>query len=629
MAAGDAVADPIVGAEQRTTEAQEEPKSSLIAVTETDATNADARVTGDVLNSDLPGPTTEELATLRRVPDKIPIKLYTIAFIELCERFSYYGSTVVFTNFIQQALPPGSNTGASTDQPGALGMGQRASTGITTFNQFWQYFMPLLGAYVADAHWGRFKTISWALGVDLIGHAFLILSAIPPIIVNSSASLGLLILAIIIIGFGTGGFKPNVSCLIAEQLGDQRLYVKTLPKTGERVIVDPAITTERIYMWFYFFINVGALVGQITMVYAEQYVGFWLSFVLPTIMLALCPAVMFWGRKRYIHRPPDGSVMVPAFKTFFLAQRGRWSINPMSTWRNMHDGTFWEAVKPSSFTAESRPKWMTFDDAWVDELRRGFNACAVFCWYPIFWLCYNQINNNLVSQAAVLQRHGVPNDILSNLNPFSLLIFIPLNNFLIYPAVRKAGFRVTPIRKITAGFFVGAAAMIWAAVVQYYIYQRSPCGKYASKTMPDPNNPGETIKCPPVEINVWAQTGAYVLIALSEVFASITSLEYAYSKAPKNMRSMVQAIALFSVAFASAIGQAFTGLSTDPLLVWNYSIVAILAVIAGTCFYLQFRDLDIHEDELNELPEGQMDKQHSDEKLAPLDEKGLDKKSAT
>ncbi|KAJ3483077.1 hypothetical protein NLG97_g7395 [Lecanicillium saksenae] len=142
----------------------------------------------------------------------------------------------------------------------------------------------------------------------------------------------------------------------------------------------------------------------------------------------------------------------------------------------------------------------------------------------------------------------------------------------------------------------------------------------ASKKMPDPVT-GEMVQCPPVEINVWAQTGSYVLIALAEVFASITSLEYAYSKAPKNMRSMVQAVALFMTSFAAAIGQAFTGLSTDPLLVWNYAVVAILAGIAGTCFYFQFRDLDIHEDELNELPEGQMVKNFSDEKIVQMDEK--------
>lgn len=37
----------------------------------------------------------EDLRTLRRVSGKIPWAAYTIAFVELCERFSYYGTTVV------------------------------------------------------------------------------------------------------------------------------------------------------------------------------------------------------------------------------------------------------------------------------------------------------------------------------------------------------------------------------------------------------------------------------------------------------------------------------------------------------------------------------------------------------
>ncbi|CAF3461305.1 hypothetical protein FGSG_07209 [Fusarium graminearum PH-1] len=582
-----------------------ERRSSVV----TDPQAPAAAVSSGGVTADGQFPTPEEMQSLRRIANKIPMKLFSIAFIELCERFSYYGCTVVFTNFIQQPLPPGSTTGADDEQPGALGMGQRASTGITTFNQFWQYLMPLLGAYLADQYWGRYKTISYALVVDIIGHLILIVSAVPGVI-QSDGALGAMIVGIIVIGFGTGGFKPNVNPLIVEQLGEQYMHVKTL-KSGERVIIDPAVTIERVYMWFYWAINIGALVGQVTMVFAEKYVGFWLSYTLPTFMLCICPIILFFNRKNYERRPPGGSVLGPAMKTFFLAQKGRWSINPFQTWKNMHTGDFWENVKPSRFSHENRPKWMTFDDAWVDELRRGFNACAVFCWYPIFWLCYNQINNNLISQAALMQRHGVPNDILSNLNPFALLIFIPLNDRLIYPALRKAGIRFTPIKKITAGFFTGAAAMIWAAVVQHYIYQKSECGMRAS---------GED--CPVVEINVWAQTGAYVLIALSEVFASITSLEYAFSKAPKNMRSMVQAVALFMTAFSAALGQALVGLAADPLLVWNYGVVAILAVIAGTCFWFQFKDLDIIEDELNALPEGQAGAKFDEE--SPLGEKRVD-----
>ena len=50
-------------------------------------------LTTDMIGDDFP--TMEELATLRRVPEHIPIRVYTVAFVELAERFSYYGTTVV------------------------------------------------------------------------------------------------------------------------------------------------------------------------------------------------------------------------------------------------------------------------------------------------------------------------------------------------------------------------------------------------------------------------------------------------------------------------------------------------------------------------------------------------------
>ena len=62
------------------------------------------------------------------------------------------------------------------------------------------------------------------------------------------------------------------------------MRIKTTEK-GERVIMDPAVTVSRVYLYFYLMINIGSLVGSIGMVYAEKYVGFWLSFLLPTLML--------------------------------------------------------------------------------------------------------------------------------------------------------------------------------------------------------------------------------------------------------------------------------------------------------------------------------------------------------
>jgi len=48
-------------------------------------------------DADLEGeePTAEELVTLRRVSGKIPWTAFTIAFVELCERFGYYGCQVL------------------------------------------------------------------------------------------------------------------------------------------------------------------------------------------------------------------------------------------------------------------------------------------------------------------------------------------------------------------------------------------------------------------------------------------------------------------------------------------------------------------------------------------------------
>jgi len=543
-------------------------------------------------------PTFEELKTLRRVSDKVPIRVYAIAFVELCERFSYYGTTVVFTDFIQQPRPDSSLTGAGINDPnqvsGALGMGQRASTGIGTFNQFWVYVVPLFGAYVADTYLGRYNTIAISIAIAIVGHVILTASAAPMVLNNTHGALAAFLIGLIIMGLGTGGFKPNISPLVAEQVVTESMRVKTLP-SGERVIVDPAVTTSRVYNWFYLFINIGALVGQITMAFSELYVGFWLAYLLPTMVFLLCPLVMVVFKKQYKLRPPQGSVLGPAMRLFFRAQRGRWSLNPYTTHKRMHDGTFWENVKPSKIPAAERPKWMTFDDAWVDEVRRGFKACAVFLYFPVYWLCYNQLNNNLISQAAVMQRNGLPPEIASNLDPFALIILIPICDLAIYPLLRRWGIMPSPIKKIFLGFMTATAGMIWAAVVQAYIYQTSPCGFSAS----DPT-------CDVAPLNVWIQSGAYILVAISEIMASITSLEYAFSKAPKNMRSLVMSFSLFMTAFAAALGEAFVPLSGDPLLVWNYGVFAVLSFAAGVCFFFNFRGLDREEDSLNNLPTGHM-----------------------
>lgn len=131
------------------------------------------------------------------------------------------------------------------------------------------YVIPLFGAYIADTRWGRFKTICVSVGVAILGHILLIVSAVPGVIEHPNNSLACFIVAIIVMGLGTGGFKSNISPLVAEQYKRHKLFIGH-SRSGERVIVDPVMTTSRIYMYFYLFINVGSLIGQIAMVYSEK-----------------------------------------------------------------------------------------------------------------------------------------------------------------------------------------------------------------------------------------------------------------------------------------------------------------------------------------------------------------------
>lgn len=451
-----------------------------------------------------------------------------------------------------------------------------------------------MGAYIADTYFGRYLTIQYSIIFALVGHVILIMSAIPPVIVHPTAAIAVFSVGLVVMGLGTGGFKSNISPLIAEQYKDDRAYVR-VSKSGKKEIVDPAVTTARIYLYFYMLINIGSLTGSLAMVYSEHYVGFWLSYLLPTIVFLIAPMILLYYKKFYTLSPPTGSVMATAYKLLRLAFKGRWSWNLAQTKRNFKDPEFWNAVKPSNIAPADRPAWMTFDDEWVDEVRRGVLACKVFLWYPLYFLAYNQMTGNLVSQASTMTLGNVPNDIIAKLNPISIIIMIPIMDFVLYPLIRKCGINLTPIKKITGGFFLAALAMVSACVTQYYIYKQSKCGDDINALVKS----GRKDCAAP--FTVWIQIFPYALIGLSEVLASITKLEYAYTKAPKNMRSTVQAIALFTSAVSSALGQALTALSEDPLLVWNYGTVAVLAFIGGVGFWMTFRKADKDEDKLNNL----------------------------
>lgn len=102
---------------------------------------------------------------------------------------------------------------------------------------------PVLGAIVSDQYLGKYWTIFYSAIIYIVGCLILFLTSLP-VAIENGASLGGLIAAMIVIGIGTGGIKSNVSPLIAEQYENTTPFIKTL-KSGERVIVDPAATIQR------------------------------------------------------------------------------------------------------------------------------------------------------------------------------------------------------------------------------------------------------------------------------------------------------------------------------------------------------------------------------------------------
>ncbi|KAM9936567.1 hypothetical protein OXX80_003887 [Metschnikowia pulcherrima] len=504
-----------------------------------------------------------ELDTLRHVSGKIPLTCWYIAVVELAERFTYYGLSAPFQNYAQY----------SPDEfpRGVLNLDSHDATAITYFWQFWCFLSPLLGAVIADTYLGKYATICWFSGAYAVGMIVLFVTSIPEV-GNYSVKFGGFLVGIIIIGLGTGGIKANISTLIADQISGKTPRIKTL-KSGERVIEDPSITVQNIFMLFYLMINLGSLSVFATSA-LEFEVGFWAAYLLPLCFFAVVPVFLYLGRNSYVKVPVGDKVIARAFKCTLIALRNRFDFS---------------AAKPS-LHPESDFSW---SDQFVDEVDRAVHACKVFLFFPIFWLVYGQMISNFVAQAGQMESHGIPNDMLQAANSIGIIILIPLCEFVVYPLIR----RVTPFKAITRifwGFTVASISMVYAAILQHFIYQAGPCYNNPLECAPE-------FRLIPNEVHVAIQIPAYAILALSEILASVTGLEYAYTKAPASMKSFIMALFLLTLAAGSAFGMALAPLNRDPHMVWTYSGLAIACFLTGCAFYLCFWRYNRREEEWNQM----------------------------
>lgn len=490
----------------------------------------------------------------------------------MTERFTFYGASGLFQNYI-------TNTSDVTNDAPGIGMGKTAAYGLNLFFQWWCYITPILGAIIADQYLGKYKTIMIFAGIYWLGLVILFTTALPQAL-EAGASKGGYIASLIVIGLGTGGIKSNIAPLIADQYQRRVMALRTEP-SGERVIIDPAITYQRIYMVFYWCINLGSLSLMATP-FMEKFCGFWTAYLLCFCVFNIGIVILFVRRNHYVVRPPKGSIITDAFKAIGLMIAGR-SL---------------DAAKPSVRAANGKTSPVNWDDHFVEELKRALRACKVFIFYPIFWVCYNQFNSSFVTQASQMEGHGMPNDFMQNFDPISILIFTPILDRVVYPILRKAGIELRPIRRITIGFFLAGCCVAYAAIVQHLIYSAGPCYDDPLECAAGKIDNGDgTFTKLPNHVHIAVQTPAYIFIGLAEIFLSVTGLEYAYTKAPMSMKSFVQSIYLFTNAFGAILGITLTSTATNPKYQWLYVGVACAAFVTSISFFFLYRHYDDMEEE--------------------------------
>ena len=137
----------------------------------------------------------------------------------------------------------------------------------------------------------------------------------------------------------------------------------------------------------------------------------------------------------------------------------------------------------------------------MDDVRRTFQATGIFCFFPIQYL-----NDNGIGQAAnflstMLTTNGVPNDVISNFNSLSIIVFAPIINYCLYPLLRRMKIHYGPVARMTTGLAMSTVGGAGYTLLNYYAYKLGPCGKYGSSpTCVDEN--GVALVAP---ISIWVR----------------------------------------------------------------------------------------------------------------------------
>ena len=440
----------------------------------------------------------------------IPRQINYIIGNEGCERFSFYGMRNILTVFLVSSLlaylPEADRTGAAKDVFHTFVIGV--------------YFFPLLGGWIADRFWGKYHTIFWLSLLYCVGQLCLAL------FVDNRTGFyaGLCLIAI-----GSGGIKPCVSSFVGDQFDQTN-------KHRAKVVFDA----------FYWIINFGSFFASLLMPIFLKQLGPAIAFGIPGALMFISTVILWLGRRNYVMvppAPPDPHSFLNVSRTALasgapgLAFAVAGGVAALASFLLMPSYGFVIAfctalVAVIAFGGVG--VWLQLEGARgqhpseaVEGVRSVLRVLVLFALVTPFWSLFDQKASTWVLQAdAMTKPSWFQSSQMQALNPLLVMLLIPFNNLVLFPALTKAGIAVTALRRMTAGIAFSGVAWVIVGAMQLVLDGGSA-------------------------FSIAWQVLPYAFLTLGEVLVSATGLEFAYSQAPQSMKGALMSFWLLAVTIGN------------------------------------------------------------------------------
>ncbi|CAM0950683.1 unnamed protein product [Alopecurus aequalis] len=406
------------------------------------------------------------------------------------------------------------------------------------------FFTPLVGAFLADTYWGRYKTIVVFLSIYTVGMLVLTVSAtLPWMLQPSNHGRVAVYLGLYLTALGNGGIKPCTSAFGADQFD----------------ISDPAERVRKgsFFNWYYFSINVGSLVSTTVLVWVQDKVGWGVGFAVPLVLMSLGFMVFLAGRRVYRYKRPGESPMKRVSQVVVAAARNCHAAleltlpddcsalhqlpppSELTALKIHHPTRFLDkaAIVPPP-TSDKKGQWRLCTVSQVEEVKKLLRLCPVWASLVVFFMATSQTRRwHGEWRMAMDNRVGpftVPPASMVGFDVFATLVLIPVYDAVLVPLARRA---TGEDRGLSQPQRIGVGLALSALAMAYERKRRLAAGAMSI---------------------VW-QAPAYTMLGAGEVFAAIGMLELFYDRAPDGIRSLCTALAQLSVAAGNYLNSAVLG----------------------------------------------------------------------